>query len=46
MKLSVLQDKQHTDEDKKKRLNQIDLDIHHTEEIMKHDLEYKGLLIP
>ena len=27
MKLSVLQDNQHTDEDKKKRLNQIDLDM-------------------
>jgi len=46
MKLSVLQDNQHTDEAKKKRLNQIDLDIRQTEEIMKHDLEYKGLLIP
>lgn len=46
MKLSVLQDNQHTDEDKKKRLNQIGLDIRQTEEIMKHDLEYKGLLIP
>ena len=46
MKLSVLQDNQHTDEDKIKRLNQIDLDIRQTEEIMKHDLEYKGLLIP
>ena len=46
MKLSVLQDNQHTDEDKKKRLNQIDLEIRQTEEIMKHDLEYKGLLIP
>jgi hypothetical protein len=46
IKLSVLQDNQHTDEDKKKRLNQIDLDIRQTEEIMKHDLEYKGLLIP
>ena len=46
MKLSVLQDNQHTDEDKKKRLNQIDLDIRQTEEIMKHDLEYKELLIP
>lgn len=42
MKLSVLQDNQHTDEDKKKRLNQIDLDIRQTEEIMKHDFEYRG----
>ena len=44
-KLSVLQDTTHTDEEKEKRLKQIDLDIHHTEEIMKNDLEYRGLLI-
>ncbi len=46
MKLSVLQDNTHTDEDKENRLKQIDSDIHQTEEIMKHDLEYRGLLIP
>ena len=46
MKLSVLQDNQHTDEEKEKRLRQIDLDIHHTEEVMKNDLEYRGLLMP
>ena len=46
MKLSVLQDNQHSDEDKEKRLKQIDIDIHHTEETMKHDLKYRGLLIP
>ena len=46
MKLSVLQDNQHTDEEKEKRLKQIDIDIHHAEEIMKNDLEYRGLLIP
>ena len=46
MKLSVLQDSQHTDEEKEKRLKQIDLDIHQTEEMMKNDLEYRGLLIP
>lgn len=46
MKLSVLQDTTHTDEEKERRLNQIDLDIHQTEEIMKHDLEYRGLFIP
>ena len=46
MKLSVLQDNQHTDEDKEKRLKQIDIDIHHTEGVMKNDLEYRGLLIP
>lgn len=46
MKLSVLQDNRHTDEDKEKRLKQIDIDVYHTEEIMKNDLEYRGLLIP
>ena len=46
MKLFVLQDNQHTDEEKEKRLRQIDLDIHHTEEVMKNDLEYRELLIP
>ncbi|MBQ5981800.1 MAG: hypothetical protein IJL54_06505 [Prevotella sp.] len=46
MKLSVLQDNQHTEEEKEKRLKQIVIDIHHTEEIMKNDLEYRGLLIP
>lgn len=46
MKLSVLQDNQHTDEDKEKRLKQIDIDIHHMEEIMRNDLEYRGLLAP
>lgn len=46
MKLSVLQDNRHTDEDKEKRLKQIDIDIHRTEGVMKNDLEYRGLLIP
>ena len=46
MKLNVLQDNQHTDEEKEKRLKQIDLETHQMEEIMKHDLEYRGLLIP
>ena len=41
MKLSVLQDNSHTEEEKNRRLNQIDIDIHHTEEIMKNDLEYR-----
>ena len=30
MKLSVLQDNRHNDEEKGKRLKQIDIDIHHT----------------
>ena len=46
MKLNVLQDNRHSDDEKEKRLKQIDIDIHHTEEIMKNDLEYRGLLIP
>ena len=45
MKLSVLQDNTHTDKEKENRLKQIDSDIHQTEEIMKHDLEYRGLLL-
>ena len=45
MKLSVLQDNSHTEDDKNRRLSQIDIDINFTEEIMKHDLEYRGLLI-
>jgi len=46
MKLNVLQDDSHSEKEKDDRLEQIDIDIHYTEEIMKHDLEYKGLLIP
>ena len=46
MKLSVLQDTTHTNEERERRLKQIDLDIHQTEEIMRHDLEYRGMLIP
>lgn len=44
MKLSVLQDNLHSEKEKDDRLEQIDIDIHHTEEVMKHDLEYRGLL--
>lgn len=46
MELYVLQDNRHTDEEKEKRLNQIDLETHQMEEMMKNDLEYRGLLIP
>mgnify|MGYP007069850106 CR=1 FL=1 len=45
MKLSVLQDGSHSEKEKDDRLEQIDTDIHHTEETMKHDLEYRGLLL-
>jgi len=46
MKLFVLQDIQHTEEDKEKRLKQIELEAHQMEEMMKNDLRYRGLMIP
>ena len=46
MKLFVLQDIQHTEEDKEKRLKQIELEAYQMEEMMKNDLRYRGLLIP
>lgn len=46
MKLNVLQDNKHTDDEKEKRLKQIDLETHQLEEMMKNDLKYRGLLIP
>ena len=33
-------------EERKKRLRQIEIEIHQMEEMMKNDLEYRGLLIP
>lgn len=45
MKLYVLQDDIHTDDDKEKRLKQIDEDVHHMEEITIHDLDYRGMLM-
>jgi len=46
MKLSVLQDNRHSEEEKEKRLKQIDIETHQMEEMMKNDLKYRGLLIP
>ena len=46
MKLSVLQDNRHSEEEKEKRLKQIDIETHQMEEMMKNDLEYRGLLVP
>ena len=46
MKLNVLQDNKHTDAEKEKRLMQIEIEIHQMEDIMRHDLEYRGLLMP
>lgn len=45
MKLNVLYDVSHSDDEKELRLYQIDSDIHNAEEIMKHGLKYRGLLI-
>ena len=46
MKLSVLQDNRHSEEEKEKRLKQIELEAHQMEEMMKNDLRYRGLLVP
>ena len=46
MKLSVLQDNRHSDDEKEKLLKQIDLETHQMEEMMKNDLKYRGLLMP
>lgn len=48
MKLDVLlpQNDTHSDEEKEKRLNQIEIDIRLLEEMIKNDLEYRNMLIP
>ena len=46
MKLSVLQDNRHSEEEKEKRLKQIDIETHQMEEMVKNDLRYRGLMIP
>ena len=46
MKLYVLQDNQHNNEEKGKRLKQIDIETHQMEEMMKNDLRYRGVLVP
>ena len=35
-----------TEEERKKRLRQIEIEIHQMEEMMKNDLRYRGLMIP
>lgn len=45
MKLAVLYDTKHIDKEKEHRLIEIENDIHSLEEIARHDLEYRGLLI-
>jgi len=44
MKLNVLLDNNHTEKEKEKRLTQIEVDIQCLEEIMKHDLDYRGFV--
>ena len=39
MKLGVFKDKNHSNEEQENRLKQIGIEIHQTEDIMKHDLE-------
>lgn len=34
------------EEERKKRLRQIEIEIHQMKEMMKNDLRYRGLLIP
>ena len=34
------------EEERKKRLRQIEIETHPMEEMMKNDLEYRGLMIP
>ena len=46
MRLTVLLETTHTDEEKEKRLKQIYIETHQMGEMMKNDLEYRGLLIP
>ena len=46
MRLTVFLDTTHPDEEKEKRLKQIDLETHQMKKMMKNDLEYRGLLIP
>ena len=46
MKLAVLYDTQHAEKEKEERLKEIDIDIHHLEELAKNHLKYWGLLTP
>ncbi len=46
MKLAALNDKTHTEEEKERRLKEIERDIHSLEEIARHDLSYRRLLTP
>jgi hypothetical protein len=45
IKLSVLEDNNHSEEEKNKRLTQIEAEIQYLEESMKNNLKYRGLLM-
>ena len=45
MKLRTLLDDRHNDDEIAERLKQIDADIYAMEEALKHDLDFRGLLI-
>ena len=45
MKLNAESDYSHTADEKDNRAKQIEVDVHLMEEILKHDLEFRGLLI-
>lgn len=46
MKLNALTDARHTDEEIKRRLAEIDEDIRKAEDVLIHDLSFRGLLRP
>ena len=46
MKQNALTDARHSDEETAHRLRQIDTDIRHVEDVLCHDLSFRGLLRP
>ena len=46
MKLNVITNTNHTDDEIEHRLAQIYIDIRNIEEILHHDLSFRGLLLP
>ena len=46
MKLNALADARHSDEEIERRLTEIDEDIRKAEDLLRHDLSFRGLLRP
>lgn len=46
MKLNTLTDARHSDEEIERRLTEIDDDIRKAEDVLRHDLSFRGLLRP